>query len=97
LLYTGNVYLLAPLYDASAQYYAQSVSAGQCVSLTRTPAIYTVNNCVMGGDCPSYTAGSINSNTTPAACAAHYTGQIGVTNYPAACVAHDAGRIGYSN
>jgi hypothetical protein len=94
LLSPGNVLPLTPLYNASAEYYAEAVSVDGCVSPTRTQAIYTVNNCTMGGDCPNYTAGSIDSNTTPAACAVHYTGQIGTTNYPPACVVHDAGRIG---
>jgi hypothetical protein len=96
LLHTGNVYPLPPLYNTEVQYYAQANnSILNCVS-ARTAVNYTVQNCIITGNCPGYTAGGITSSTTPAACAAHYPGQIGITNYPAACVAHDAGRIGCS-
>jgi hypothetical protein len=88
----GNVLQLTPLYNASALYYAEAITVNNCIS-DRTQAVYTVNNCIIGA-CPSYTAGGVDSNATPAACAAHYTGKIGVTDYPPACVAHDSGRIG---
>ena len=93
LLGTGEVLSLTPLYNTSAQYYAQAVSDMNCRSV-RTNAEYTVSNCAISGDCPNYTAGNVGANTTPPFCAAHYAGQIGATNYPVACVAFDAGRIG---
>jgi hypothetical protein len=89
-LHAGEVLSLPPLYNASAQYYAQAVSDGNCRSV-RVKAEYTVSNCEMSGDCPNYTAGSIAAPTMPAACAAHYAGQIGSSS--PSCVAHDAGRI----
>jgi hypothetical protein len=97
LLYTGNVLPLAPLYNATAQYYAQEISSNQCDSQARIQALYTVNNCVISGDCPGYTAGGVSSNVTPAACAAHYAGQIGAAAISSSCMVHDAGRIGKNN
>jgi hypothetical protein len=98
LLYTGNVLPLTPLYSNDTKYYAQSVSAveSSCVS-ARTAAHYTVNNCVIiGGECPNFTAGSVGSNTRPAACSSFYSGRIGAADYPAACVSFNAGYIGRS-
>ena len=96
LLHTGNVLSLTPLYDASAQYYAQAVADGNCRSMRRTKAEYTVSNCMISGDCPGYTAGNVGATGTPVACVEHYAGQIGVTGSSASsvCLVHDAGRIG---
>jgi hypothetical protein len=93
LLHSGNVLSLPPLYNASAQYYAQAVAEGNCRSV-RVKADYTVSNCTISGDCPNYTAGNVGANTTPVACAAHYAGQITGSSASSACVVHDAGRIG---
>jgi hypothetical protein len=96
LLYTGSVLpLVTPLYNNTAQYYAQADIAPHCVS-ARTAAHYTVNNCTISGDCPEFTAGSVGSATVPAACSSFYPGRIGATGYPVACVSFDAGRIGRS-
>jgi hypothetical protein len=97
LLSTGNVLpLVTPLYNNTAQYYAQAEDiALHCVS-ARTKATYTVNNCAINGECPAFTAGSVGAETTPAACSSFYPGRIGATDYPVACVAFDAGRIGRS-
>ena len=96
LLHTGEVFSLAPLYDASAQYYAQAVLDVSCRS-ERTSVEYTVSNCVINGDCPGFTPGNVGVDTpTAAACSSFYPGQIGTTDYPAACVAFDAGWIGRS-
>jgi hypothetical protein len=95
LLHTGNVLLLTPLYNASAPYYAQSVSAVGCVSASRTQAIYAIKNCTMSEDCPEYTVGHVGADTpTAAACSSFYPGQIGAADYPVACVSYDAGHIG---
>jgi hypothetical protein len=72
LLHTGNVLPLAPLYNNTAQYYAQAVWNERCHS-ARTKADYTISNCTISGTCPNYTAGSVRANNTPSACAAHYT------------------------
>jgi hypothetical protein len=95
LLHTGETLSLPPLYDASAQYYAQAVAERNCRSV-RINADYTVRNCTISGDCPNYTAGNVGAPNTPASCATHYAGQIGVTGSSASsvCLAHDAGRIG---
>jgi hypothetical protein len=93
LLHTGEVLSLPPLYNTSAQYYAQAMSAGDCLS-SRTKADYTVSNCAMSGDCPGFTAGNIDAPTAPAACVAHYVGQIGSAAILPSCMAHDPGRIG---
>jgi hypothetical protein len=93
LLHTGNVLSLPPIYNASAQYYAQATLNENCGS-ERTKADYTVSQCTISGNCPNYTAGNVGSNTTPAACTAHYAGQIGSAAISLSCMAHDAGRIG---
>jgi hypothetical protein len=81
------------LYNNTTAYYAQAAMDNGCV--VRTRAVYTVNNCTMGADCPEYTAGSVGVDTPMAtACSAFYPGQIGATGYPVACVAFDVGRIG---
>jgi hypothetical protein len=93
LLSAGGVLPLTPLYSNTTAYYAQAAMDNGCV--VRTKAIYTVNNCTMGDDCPEYTAGSVGTDTpVAAACSAFYPGQIGATGYPVACVSFDAGRIG---
>jgi hypothetical protein len=93
LLHTGNILSLAPLYNSTAQYYAEAALNEYCRSV-RTKADYTVSNCIVSGDCPNYTAGNVGSNTAPAACMAHYAGQIGSAAISLSCMAHDAGRIG---
>jgi hypothetical protein len=96
LVYTGNVLFLPPLYDTSAEYYAQAVLNEKCQS-ARIAAESTVSNCAISGECPDYTACSVGADTaTAVACSAFYAGQIGPADYPAACVAFDAGRIGSS-
>jgi hypothetical protein len=93
LLSSENILPLTPLYNSTAAYYAQAIMDNGCV--VRTRAVYTVNHCTMGGDCPDYTAGSVGVDTpVAAACSAFYPGQIGAEDYPVACVAFDAGRIG---
>jgi hypothetical protein len=77
-LYVGNVLPLPLLYNSTAVYYAEAVSEHNCVSSTRTAALYTIYNCETGGDCPAFTAGSVGANTpVAAACAAFYPGRIG--------------------
>jgi hypothetical protein len=110
LLYTGNVLPLTPLYDNTAQYYAQAVSESDCPSI-RIQANYVVNHCVLNGYCPGFVAGTVGTVAPPAACSAFdsgkiglvsyeptceafYPGQIGAGNYQAACVSYDAGWIG---
>jgi hypothetical protein len=93
LLHTGNVLSLPPLYNTSAQYYAEAALNEYCRSV-RTKADYTVSNCTISGNCPNYTTGNVGTNTAPAACAAHYAGQIGSAAISLSCLAHDAGRIG---
>jgi hypothetical protein len=110
LLNTGNVLPLTPLYDNTAQYYAQAVSESNCPS-ARTQANYTVNNCVLTGYCPGFVAGTVGTIPPPEACSAFdsgkiglvsyqatceafYPGQIGMASAPAACVSYDAGWIG---
>jgi hypothetical protein len=112
-LYTGNVLPLTPLYNNTAQYYAQAVSAENCPS-ARTSASYTVNHCVLNGYCPGFEAGAVGTipplaacNTYDsgkiglvgyqAACEVFYPGRIGSENYPVACVSYDAGWIGKQN
>ncbi|MDR3180491.1 MAG: hypothetical protein LBT61_01000 [Prevotellaceae bacterium] len=92
LLHTGEVLFLPPLYNNSAQYYAQAVYTDHCRSV-RTQAEYTVANCPMS-ECPGYTAGNIDAPTTLVTCAVHYAGQIGSAVISPSCMAHDAGRIG---
>jgi hypothetical protein len=113
VLYTGNVLPLTPLYNNTAQYYAQAVSAENCPS-ARTSASYTVNHCVLNGYCPGFVAGNVGIVPTPAACNTYdsgkiglvdyqaacevfYPGRIGSENYPVACVSYDAGWIGKQN
>ncbi|MDR3180694.1 MAG: hypothetical protein LBT61_02050 [Prevotellaceae bacterium] len=93
LLYIGEIFSLPPLYNASAQYYAQAVTERNCRSV-RVKADYTVSNCMISGDCPNYTAGNIDTPTTPVTCTAHYAGQIGSASISPSCLAHDVGRIG---
>jgi hypothetical protein len=76
LLSSGGVLPLTPLYNNTTAYYAQAATDNGCV--VRTRAIYTVNNCTMSDDCPTYTAGSVGVDTPmAAACSAFYPGQIG--------------------
>jgi hypothetical protein len=95
LLHTGETLPLLPLYDNTAQYYAEAVAGVNCRSV-RVQADYTVSNCLISGDCPDYTAGNVGASATPVACTAHYVGQIGAAAISPSCMAHDAGRIGRS-
>jgi hypothetical protein len=99
LLQSGSVLPLPPLYNSAAQYYAASMmnTNNGCVS-ARVLASYVVNNCVMGGDCPGNTAGSVGAaaTTTSEACVSSYPGRIGRADYPAQCVSFGAGFIGRS-
>jgi hypothetical protein len=58
LLSTGNVLPLTPLYNDTAQYYAEAVSETNCPSI-RTAANYSVNHCVLNGYCPGFAAGNV--------------------------------------
>jgi hypothetical protein len=94
LLYTGEAYVLPPLYSNTATYYAEAVLTNDCRSASRTQAVYTALNCGESGDCPGYTGGNIGAANTVSACAAHYVGQIGAVGTLAACATHYPGRIG---
>jgi hypothetical protein len=93
LLSTGNVLPLTPLYNNTAQYYAQAVSEDNCPS-ARTAANYTVNHCVLNGYCPGFEAGSVGTVSTPAACSTYNSGRIGLVSYQVACEVFYPGRIG---
>jgi hypothetical protein len=93
LLYSGNVLPLTPLYDNTAQYYAQAVSEDNCPSV-RTQANYVLNHCVLNGYCPGFVAGSVGTISPPEACSVFDSGKIGLVNYQATCEVFYPGQIG---
>jgi hypothetical protein len=87
------VFPLTPLYNDVKPYYAESIGANNCTN--RVSAAYTVNNCVINGYCPGFTAGDVGLTTAAEACGTYDSGQIGVAGYPAeACNTSSPGQIG---
>jgi hypothetical protein len=96
LLYTGNVLPLTPLYDNTAQYYAQAASEDNCPS-ARIQANYTVNNCVLNGYCPGFVAGNVGFIAPEPTCSTFDSGLIGMVNYQETCRMFYSGRIGLAS